>query len=545
MTTQIRIVIGVVGDTDTTALTQSVDAAREALRSGDELVLLAERADVEALDVVARQMARPSSGLGSASVRLVTVADLGAPGVLSAVATADASAAEVFVAMVDPGVRLLPTALDDLRIGIDADASVDMVYGDSFAMATPPDSIRRSEQTVELRPGWSPDRLRTNLYLGPVVAYRASVITDLNPTSAHDLALLASERVRAVAHVPAVLAEAPPDIGSALVDVDAVRRSLDRQQLAMTVDATLASSHRAVLAPAISDPASVSIVILTAGATREVGGRTVLLVANAIASILVSSPDANVEIIVVVGAETPDELARQLKALDPSRIWIVKDERPFNFSERNNAGVQVAAGDLLVFFNDDAEVMTADWLDRIRMHLADPGIGVVGARLLFGDGRVQHAGLVVRNGWVEHRFGGYRNDDSTRPAPLENVSAVTGAVLAMTRAHFDELGGFPEEFPLNFNDVDLCFASRASGRRVVLDHNLVLLHHETSSRKAGIADDEQARFVEKWTERGFGDPYDHPGYLPVRAEPLAPPAALSRLRRTLHGPAAPRVIRVR
>lgn len=526
----LRVVTPVFGDTGPAELALSIVSVQRSFGRDDDLMFLVEDGDVAAVELIARHLGGVSDG---PRLSLQRVAAVGAPGVLADVCESfDGNSPPDFVMFVHPGVEMLADAGSRIRDVASGD-EIDVVYGDSFDN-TPSTGPER----IVLRPAWSPDRLRSQLDLGSLVAYRASMIAGWDPTSAHDLALIASERARSVAHIPVPLSRcSPASSGSTIVDPDAVARHLVRCELPMRVNDQTSTLHQIRLVPSVSDPASVSIIILTGGATRFVGGQTVLLVANALASVLVAQPDASVEIVVVLDANAESSLGAQLQALDPERIRIVRDTQPFNFSAANNLGVENATGEILLFLNDDVEVTDPSWIDRVRMHLADRDVGIVGGRLLFGDGRVQHAGLVARDGWIEHRFGGYPDDEGSRPALIENVVAVTGACLGISRSHFDELGGFPEEFPLNFNDVHLCFASAAFGRRVLIDHEMVLLHHETSSREAGITHEEQSAFETRWPERSQRDPYDHPDYVAVRAQPLAPPASLLRLRATLKRPA--------
>lgn len=428
-------------------------------------------------------------------------------------------------------------AIERVRRLVAEDPTIDLVYGDSLL-------VDDGVEHVELRPGWSPDRLLVGYDLGPALFAREAPIAGREVTGHHQLALMAGEEARAVAHVPEVLSIR---YGSPFRDVDpaVVGEVIAARHARMTARVTERDgATELAIEPTTAAMPFVSIVVLTGGARRTIDGVDVVLVVNAVSSILLSTERDDFEVVVVLDAKTPASLGDQLVALDPSRVVLVRDDQPFNFSAANNLGVEASRGEHVVFVNDDCEVVSGDWLTRLSMHLSTPDVGVVGARLLFGDGRVQHAGLVARDGWIEHRFGGYPDDHRSMPSPVEDVSAVTGACLAITRSLFDEVGGFPVEFPLNFNDVDLCFRVAEAGKRVVLDHAAVLTHHETSSRDPGITDEEQAAFVARWPERSRRDRFDHPEYLPVRAQPIAPPAALLRLRRTLGLPVAdPRIAR--
>jgi GT2 family glycosyltransferase len=186
---------------------------------------------------------------------------------------------------------------------------------------------------------------------------------------------------------------------------------------------------------------------------------------------------------------------------------------PFHFAAMNNLGARQATGEVLVFMNDDVEPLDSEWLDAMLAHANRREVGAVGARLLYGSGAIQHAGMVI--GIMEgsghlhrHTFGSpYWNWlPFTR-----NVSAVTGACLAMRASVFDELGGFDESFPVNYNDVDLCLRARQAGYDVVVEPAAVLRHDECQSRQAGVRLEERYAFEQRWAaclERG--DPFYSP-----------------------------------
>ncbi len=429
-----------------------------------------------------------------------------------------------FIGLLAPDARLVDGAHERIVDVLEAQPDIDLLYGDSSLTS------EIGQTQVEMRPAFSPDRLINRYDLGPLIVGRESIVEGRGIKGFHEFALVAATSARSVAHVPEILSERQ---GSPFLEADgeAVATHLSAIGAAMRVAGV--DDTGVIVEPTDQPQPRASIVMLTGGARRMIEGVDVLLVANAVASILVGTHRSDVEIVIVVDAKSPPPLGDLLKSLDPERVTIVQDTRPFNFSAANNLGVQAATGEHLVFVNDDCEVRSGDWLSRIAMHLQTPGVGIVGARLLYGDGRLQHGGLIARDGYIEHRFGGYPDDDRSRPSWIENVSAVTGACLGISRSLFDQVGGFPEEFPLNFNDVHLCFAAAELGQRVVLDHRIVLTHHETSSREPGITDTEQQAFESRWPERSTRDPYDHPAYLPVRAQPITPPASLVRLRTTL------------
>ena len=178
-----------------------------------------------------------------------------------------------------------------------------------------------------------------------------------------------------------------------------------------------------------------------------------------------------------------------------------------------NQGASRARGEHLLFLNDDAEVTTPDWLERMLEFSQQAEIGAVGAKLFFPNGRLQHAGVAVLGGRPVHPFYAHRGDHagyfSSLLAP-RNCSAVTGACL-MTRADvFRSMGGFDEGFPLNYNDVDYCLRLIAGGRRVVCTPHARLCHHELGTRRPGVCREEADAFRRRWGAAWAADPFHNP-----------------------------------
>jgi GT2 family glycosyltransferase len=174
---------------------------------------------------------------------------------------------------------------------------------------------------------------------------------------------------------------------------------------------------------------------------------------------------------------------------------------PFNFPEMNNLGVSAACGNYLVFFNDDVWPLTANWLEKLTAPLADPRTAITGAKLLYPNGTIQHAGIAVGiNGAAGHPGRGLFHSpywkwlDYTR-----EVSAVTGACLAIRRAVFHELNGFDPSFPVNYNDVDLCLRARRAGYRVLIETSAPLRHAECQTREPIVRPEERRLFFKRWS----------------------------------------------
>jgi GT2 family glycosyltransferase len=182
---------------------------------------------------------------------------------------------------------------------------------------------------------------------------------------------------------------------------------------------------------------------------------------------------------------------------------VVPYRKPFNFADKCNVGAVVAEGEHLLFLNDDTDVVTPHWIESLLMYSRAPGIGAVGARLLFSDGRLQHVGVVMDAGatHAHHIYSGYAGDhagyfNSCR-TPC-NYSAVTAACIMTPRTVFEQVGGFTRDLPVNFNDVDFCLKLREAGYRVVYDPGCELYHHESSTRPARVEQEEIELLDRRW-----------------------------------------------
>ncbi len=206
---------------------------------------------------------------------------------------------------------------------------------------------------------------------------------------------------------------------------------------------------------------------------------------------------AEVEVIVVDNGSTDDTPA--LLAAPPLPVRVLRNAANLGFARASNQGARVARGDLLVFLNNDTEPEPG-WLEALRAAAAEPGVGIVGARLLYpGTRRIQHAGLALTlDGVPDHLWRNAPEDDPRVVAPRD-VDMVTGACLAIRREVFAALGGFDEAYVNGVEDVDLCLAARAAGLRVRYEPRAVVLHHEGASEgRFDHAAPNLRRFADKW-----------------------------------------------
>ena len=402
-----------------------------------------------------------------------------APGDTASRLTAAAAAARgAFVAAIAAGDELLHEAVDALALAT-AGRRVDIAYGD---------------ETDASKPDWSPDLLLAFPYTGRLCAIRRGAVASLGGWTADTIAaedyrlLLAAARAGLrIRRVPAVQYRRAVPGHVTLVTpaaVEARRRALSEHVAAAAsaarVEPDEGPSRLRVVWPIEGRPL-VSIVI----ATRD----RLSLLRQCIESIERRSSYDAYEIVIV---DNDSEKPETLEYFSRTRHRVVKAPGRFNFSRINNEGARAARGDFVVFLNNDTEVVAPGWIEELLQQAQRPRVGCVGAKLLFANGRVQHAGVVLHDGSAYHLGYGAEITGNTWPGIelVRDVSGVTAACLMIERRRFLDAGGFDETFPVNYNDVELCVRLLGLGYRHVYTPYAVLNHHESSSRPPGVAPEE-------------------------------------------------------
>ena len=206
------------------------------------------------------------------------------------------------------------------------------------------------------------------------------------------------------------------------------------------------------------------------------------------------------EVIVVVGDEFQGEPPQQANDL-PMKV-IYRGTGPFDFSRAVNCGVLASRGELVLMLNDDIEAESSDWLGRMAAHLDDPGVGAVGAALLYPDRSIQHIGIEFEDAQPIHSFRGCQLSEAAAAGSdaARAVSSATGACLLARRNDLLALGGMSLEFPASYGDIDLCLRLAQWGLRVVVEPAATLVHHESASRPPVIEPWEWDRFIFRWGE---------------------------------------------
>lgn len=195
---------------------------------------------------------------------------------------------------------------------------------------------------------------------------------------------------------------------------------------------------------------------------------------------------------------------------------------PFNFSVMCNMGAEESEGELLLFLNDDMEIIQPDWLDKLAEKAMLPHAGAAGAKLLYPDSHIiQHAGITNLRVGPAHKLQ-FLSDEEVhyfgKNRGVHNMLAVTGACLMVRRSVFKQAGGFPQELAVAFNDVDLCYSIYEQGYYNIVRNDVALYHHESLSRgHDGDSEEKQMRLMrekdvlyERHRDLYGKDPFYHP-----------------------------------
>jgi GT2 family glycosyltransferase len=399
------------------------------------------------------------------------------------------------------------------------DARVDVCYSDEDAI-----DARGRRFAPFCKPDWSPDLAVASLYACRFGVYRRDLVMAVGgfrPGDAegmgYDLLLRCTERSHDVVHIPRILyhvrrgrplaqGQNPFSLVSHAAHSNAtraLREALARRGGAADVEDGPAPGTFRIRYQPCGTPL-VSIII----PTRD----RLPLLRRCIQSIEARSTYRRYEVIVVDnGSREPHTLA-YLRSISHK---VIIEDGPFNFARLNNRAVRAARGDCLLFLNNDVEVVAPDWLEALLEHAQRQEVGAVGGLLLYADGTIQHAGVVLGVRGVAGHAHKYLPATAPGygyfPHLVRNYSAVTAACLMMRKAVYEEVGGMEERLAITFNDVDLCLRLRARGYLIVYTPYARLFHHESRSRWYQPPRPEEVRYMlDRWGPLIARDPYYNP-----------------------------------
>ncbi len=422
-----------------------------------------------------------------------------------------------WIAFVAAGDVLSPATFAVLADTLSEHPYADLVYTDEDTI-----DVRGLRRGPVLKPDWSPDLLHSCAYLGGLIGFERGLLRDLKGVRTdhlhaewYDLMLRATEKAHDIVHIPMVAYHRldAPSLGwftNEPAGHEAGRRALAsalerKGESAEVGDGPLAGTYH--VRRSIRVEPHVNIIIPFKDQPE--------MLRTCVDSVRASPGYQNYELILVDnGSEDPETLTLLERFEGDDGVGVLSRPGPFNWAVINNFAVAKSSGDLLLFLNNDIEARQPDWLAALVEHGQRPEVGVVGGRLVYPDGTLQHCGIVlglgVIAGHVMAHLPSRRSGYLGFAALTRNWSAVTGACLMSRRSVFESFEGFDESLHVAFNDIDYCLRVLDAGLRVVTTPLAELVHHESITRGLTGYYNDYTAFLERWESRvRADDPFFH------------------------------------
>lgn len=423
-----------------------------------------------------------------------------------------------YIALLDNDDMLTNDALEEMVKAIVANNIPDWLYSDEF-------KVDEDNNVSDLfaKPDWSPSMLLNYMYTGHFTLYKKDIVETVGGfrsqydfSQDYDLALRIAEKDVRIVHVEKYLyawrmiatsAASGGKPTARISNIAALQDAVNRRGWGGTAT-PLPTANRVVRQ--MNDHVKVSIVIPSDNAFN---------IRSSIDSIIDKTDYDNYEIIIVTNSGIVENLSADYN--QENIIWRRYD-KPFNFSDKCNDGAKAGTGDHVIFFNDDVRVITPDWIQALLEYLTLPGVGMVGPKLLYENGLIQHGGMATgMRRLVGTAFHCYPDNSSIHfnfVQCVRDVSILCGALIAMPMKLFREIDGFDAvNAPIGHSDVDLCFRVREAGYRCVYTPYAKLVHighvsigEEESVKKAFKRDKSEVFLLKRWAGYVAHDPYFTP-----------------------------------
>jgi len=431
-----------------------------------------------------------------------------------------------YVVFLDHDDELAPNALLEICNVINDYPDAKIIYSDEDLMSENGERI-----TPHFKSDWNPELLRAHNYITHLCCYEAGLLHSLGGmrlgyegAQDYDLILRASAVVDAgdIYHIPKILyhwrmveGSTALSSGAKTYATEAGLRALQDYIHINNISASVVHSNKenfykvSYLLP--KKAPKVSIII----PTRD--GLDVLK--PCIETLMDTTAYKNYEIVILDNGSEKQETLNFLKELsEKPNIQVIRDEGEFNYSRINNLAVSHSKGELICLLNNDIEIIDQDWLSEMVSIAVRKEVGCVGAKLLYPDGTIQHAGVILGlGGYAAHSHRGLGGDSSgyfCRAQLRQQLSAVTGACLLIRREVYDAVGGLDEAFQVAYNDVDFCLRVQALGYQNIYTPFATLVHHESKTRgedsgaeKTKRFDQEKALLLNRWSSLIHTDPF--------------------------------------
>jgi len=474
-----------------------------------------------------------------ARIRLIERSENG--GISKATNSAIEQATGEWIVLMDHDDTIVPHALARVALAISENPAASFFYSDE-------DKIDEQGRpfTPYFKSDFDPVLLLGQNYLCHLSTLRATLVrelgglrSDFDGAQDWDLFLRVTEQLRRdqIVHIPHILyhwrshdqstSKASAAKPWALeAGTRAVTDALARRGVAGTIEKVNNTGFCRIRYELPGTPPLVSILVPT---------RDGKFLETCLRSVLAKTSYPNFEIVVIDNGSVKPE-TKALFAELGDQIVVLRDDSPFNYSALHNRAVPSCRGEVLVLLNDDTEVIDGGWLKEMVALLLQPGNGAVGAKLLYPDGRIQHAGVVLGPlGLADHvgKLEGRSSDGyfGRHHLPSE-FSACTAACLAVRRTTWERLDGLEEFFQVAWNDIDFCLRIRECGEQVAYTPLAELIHYESVSRGLDESGPALKRFATevlemraRWLDRIVVDPYYNPNLSLNRPlwEPAYPP----------------------
>ena len=377
-----------------------------------------------------------------------------------------------YVALLDHDDELPESSLFFVVKEINEHPDAKLIYSDEDKLYF--DGSRVLRVLPYFKSDWNPDLFLSQNFISHLGVYKKSIVDKIGGfregyegSQDYDLALRFVEKIKysEIRHIPRILYHWRMTEGSTAVNVEnksytviaarkAIQDHIERMHIkAKVVEAPLIPMYNRVIYE-IGQNFLVSIIIPTYNGYSNLK--------KCIDSITEKTSYKNYEILIVNNNSDDEQTINYLKFINSLyNIKVIDYNKPFNYAVINNYAVKSAKGEVLVLLNNDTEVIDGDWLRELISHALRPEIGAVGAKLLYPDNTIQHAGIVIDKfgGGVLYVFRGLNGDDAGylgRANLLQNYSAVTGACMAVRKKLYEQVGGFYKNLSIAYNDIDFC-----------------------------------------------------------------------------------------
>ena len=430
-----------------------------------------------------------------------------------------------YIALLDHDDLLHPSALYESVRAI-CEENADFVYTDECTFTGNTSNII----SHNFKPDFSPDTLRSYNYICHLSVFSRELLdivgyynTEFDGSQDYDLILRLTEKAQNIVHIAKCLYFWRAHAKSVALDVSAKPYVVDAAKRAIS-----AHLERVGLEGRVEE----SVMPTTYKIDYEIKGNPLISIIipnkdhiddlkKCIDSIYQKSTYRNFEIIIAENNSESKRTFDYYKMLTElhSKVKVIRWEQGFNYSAINNFAVNHSSGEYILLLNNDVEIISEDWLQRMLMYAQRLDVGAVGAKLYYPDDTIQHAGVIVGMGGVA----GHAHKGLPRTAPgymcraclAQNMSACTAACLMIRRDVYDRVEGLDENYAVAFNDIDFCMKITSAGYRIVFTPYAELYHYESKSRGIEDTPEKQARFrseierfIDKWgTELEKGDPY--------------------------------------